>query len=47
MGYESEAMLENKLIETLAKNGYERITINDEKSMIDNFLITLKNERVF
>ena len=36
MGYESEAALEAKLIETLSKNGYEKVTISDEESLVNN-----------
>ena len=36
-GYESEAALENKLIDTLVNQGYERIAINDEASLLANF----------
>ncbi|TVZ84345.1 type I restriction enzyme R subunit [Aeribacillus composti] len=37
MGYQSEAQLEEQLINQLVKQGYERITINDEADLMRNF----------
>ena len=37
MGYQSEAELENKLIEKLKTQGYERIFINDYSELENNF----------
>jgi len=35
--YESEAVLENKLIDYLSKNGYERVNIKNEEDLVNNF----------
>lgn len=35
--YESEAVLENKLIDYLSKNGYERVNIKNEEELVNNF----------
>jgi type I restriction enzyme R subunit len=35
--YESEARLEYNLIEQLVKQGYERVIINNEQNLLDNF----------
>ena len=37
MGYQSEAELENKLIEKLKTQGYERVLINDYSELENNF----------
>jgi type I restriction enzyme, R subunit len=37
MGYQSEAQLEEQLINQLVKQGYERVIINDEDDLIRNF----------
>lgn len=37
MGYQSEAQLENRLIEKLESEGYERVTIKDYDALILNF----------
>lgn len=37
MGYQSEAELENKLIEKLKTQGYERVLINDYAELENNF----------
>ena len=37
MGYQSEAELENKLIEKLQTQGYERVFINDYAELENNF----------
>ncbi|MCQ2964261.1 MAG: type I restriction endonuclease subunit R [archaeon] len=42
MATESEAVLEERLIDKLVSNGYERIIITDENDLIDNFKIQLE-----
>ncbi|MBG9565629.1 type I restriction endonuclease subunit R [Brevibacillus agri] len=37
MSYQSEAQLEKNLIDQLVRQGYERVTINDYDSIIENF----------
>ena len=37
MSYQSEAALENNLINILSKNGYEKVSINNEEDLINNF----------
>ncbi|MED1745748.1 type I restriction endonuclease subunit R [Brevibacillus borstelensis] len=37
MSYQSEAQLEKNMIEQLVRQGYERVTINDYATLIDNF----------
>lgn len=37
MRYESEAVLENKLIEYLTNNGYEKVNISSEEDLENNF----------
>lgn len=37
MSYQSEAQLEKNLIEQLVRQGYERVTINDYDSLLENF----------
>lgn len=37
MGYQSEAELENKLIEKLKTQGYDRVLINDYAELENNF----------
>lgn len=37
MSYQSEAQLEKNLIEQLVRQGYERVTISDYDSIIENF----------
>lgn len=41
MAYQSEAQLEARLIEKLSTEKYERITINDYDSMVDNFRVQI------
>ena len=41
MTYQSEASLENKLIEQLISIGYEKVKINNEKELMDNFRVQL------
>ena len=43
MGYQSEAELENKLIEKLKTQGYERVLINDYSELENNFREQLIN----
>lgn len=40
--YQSEAELENELIRMLLEQGYERITITDEKSLISNLRVKIE-----
>lgn len=37
MGYQSEAELEERLINKLTSQGYERIKLNDYDALVDNF----------
>lgn len=37
MSYQSEAELENLLIDNLSKAGYQRVVINSEEELIMNF----------
>lgn len=37
MGYESEAILENKLINFLSKNGYDKVEISNQEDLENNF----------
>ena len=42
MSTQSEAVLENNLIEKLSKSGYERVKIRNEKELIANFKVQLE-----
>lgn len=44
MAYQSEYALENEMINQLEQLGYERVTIRDNKQLLDNFR-TILNER--
>ena len=37
MSYQSEAQLEQQLIENLCERGYERVTIKDMDALLQNF----------
>lgn len=39
MGYQSEAQLEEQLIEQLKNQNYERVTIEDENALLENFKV--------
>ena len=40
--YQSEAALENEFIRMLLEQGYERLTIHDEKSLISNLRVKIE-----
>ncbi len=40
--YQSEAALENEFIRMLSEQGYERLTIHDEKSLISNLRVKIE-----
>ncbi|MGT2333603.1 hypothetical protein ACVPOY_03345 [Staphylococcus aureus] len=44
MAYQSEYALENEMMNQLEQLGYERVTIRDNKQLLDNFR-TILNER--
>ncbi|MGT0243659.1 hypothetical protein ACVNP1_01185 [Staphylococcus aureus] len=44
MAYQSEYALENEMMNQLEQLGYERVTIRDNKQLLDNFR-TILNQR--
>lgn len=46
MGYQSEAQLEEQLIEQLKNQNYERIIIEDYDALLDNSLKIIKQNNI-